>query len=211
MCLLDMCIHNWLGAENHLLSFTGDNLHHQDVCKICHSTLVESQLLPHILDLEDRISNRSGNQFRVSLIYCYWAEGVEEGLSHHIEEVCGIINGINHDMTMLSQHMDHCHCEINTINGEVNSLLQRPQELEERIMTLGDANVEKEGHIDMLESLVDSISNQLCHCANKGSQVESGSGSKEDLYTLQYKCDNRSNTSYQTPPQSPGNTVLCIL
>jgi hypothetical protein len=45
--------------------------------------------------------------------------------------------------------------------------LEKFQELEERITTLEVANVEKEGHIDMLESLVDLMLDQLCHCANK--------------------------------------------
>jgi hypothetical protein len=34
-------------------------------------------------------------------------------------------------------------------------------------MTLEEANCEKEGRIDTLESLVDSMLDQLCRCAKK--------------------------------------------
>jgi hypothetical protein len=67
--------------------------------------------------------------------------------------------------------------------------LERFQELEERIMTLKAANVVKEGHIDTLKSLVDSMSDQLCRCADKSPQVGSGSGSKEDPFNLEYTTD----------------------
>jgi hypothetical protein len=68
MCLLDMGVRNWQGAKDHLFSFTGDSLHQQGVRALCHSTLVGSRLLLHVLDLEDRVSDRFGNWFRVSLI-----------------------------------------------------------------------------------------------------------------------------------------------
>jgi predicted nucleic acid-binding Zn-ribbon protein len=70
-------------------------------------------------------------------------------------------------MTLLSQRMDHHRQESTAIKGDVRSLLERFQELEERISTLEEANCEKEGRIDTLESLVDSMSDQLCHCAEK--------------------------------------------
>jgi hypothetical protein len=68
MCLLDMGVRDWQGSEDCLFNFTGDDLHQQGVCALRHSTLVGSQLLPHVLDLEDRVSDRFGNWFRVSLI-----------------------------------------------------------------------------------------------------------------------------------------------
>jgi hypothetical protein len=69
MRLLDMGVHDWQGAEDCLFSFTGDDLHQQGICTLCHSTLVGSQLLLCVLDLEDRVSNKFGKWFRVSLIY----------------------------------------------------------------------------------------------------------------------------------------------
>jgi hypothetical protein len=101
-----------------------------------------------------------------------------------VSEVSEVFSSINQDMTLLSQRMDHRHQESAAIKGDVQSLLERFQELEERIMTLEAANVEKEGCIDMLESLVDSMLDQLCHCADKSPQVGSGSGSKEDPFDL---------------------------
>jgi hypothetical protein len=92
-------------------------------------------------------------------------------------------------------------------------LWERFQELEERITILEAANVEKEGRIDTLESLVDLMSDQLCHCANKSPRVGSGSGSKEDPYNLdlKYTSDKGSDASYQTPPQAPGSPILRVL
>jgi hypothetical protein len=116
-------------------------------------------------------------------------------------------------MTLLSQRMDHRRQESAAIKGDVQSLLERFQELEERITTLEAANVEKEGRIDTLKSLVDLMLDQLCHCANKSPRVGSGSGSKEDPYDLdlKYASDKGSESSYRTPPQAPGSPVLCVL
>jgi hypothetical protein len=65
-------------------------------------------------------------------------------------------------------------------------------------MTLEAANIEKEGRIDMLKSLVDLMSDQLCRCADKSPQVGSGSGSKEDPYDLdlEYASNKGSESSY---------------
>jgi hypothetical protein len=80
-------------------------------------------------------------------------------------------------------------------------------------MTLEAANVEKEGRIDTLESLVDSMLDQLCRCADKSPQVGSGSGSKEDPYDLdlEYTSDKGSESSYRTPPQAPGSPIFHVL
>jgi hypothetical protein len=116
-------------------------------------------------------------------------------------------------MTLLSQRMDHRRQESTAIKGDVRSLLERFQELEERITTLEEANCEKEGRIDTLESLVDSMSDQLCRCAEKSPRVGSGSGSKEDPYDLdlKYASDKGSASSFRTPPQTPGSPVLRVL
>jgi hypothetical protein len=130
-----------------------------------------------------------------------------------VSEAGNIFSSINQDMMLLSQRMDHRRQESAAIKGDVRSLLERFQELEERIMTLEAANCEKEGRIDTLESLVDSMSDQLCHCVNKSPRVGSGSGSKEDPYDLdlEYASDKGSESSYQTPPQAPGSPVLRVL
>jgi hypothetical protein len=75
-------------------------------------------------------------------------------------------------------------------------LLERSQELEKRVTTLEAANFEKEGCIDTLESLVDSMSDQLCCCADKSPQVGFGSGSKEDPFNLEYTTDKGLDSSY---------------
>jgi hypothetical protein len=68
MRLLDMGVRDWQGTKDHLFNFTGDDLHQQGIRALCHSTLVGSRLLAHVLDLEDRVSSIFGNWFRVSLI-----------------------------------------------------------------------------------------------------------------------------------------------
>jgi hypothetical protein len=68
MRLLDMGVRDWQGNEDRLFKFTGDDLHQQGVRTLRHSTLVGSWLLPRVLELEDRVSDRFGNWFRVSLI-----------------------------------------------------------------------------------------------------------------------------------------------
>jgi hypothetical protein len=70
--LLDIGVHDWHGSEEHLYSMTGkDNLRNHCVRALRHSALVGSRLLPRLLDLEDKVSNRFGNCFRVSLICRY--------------------------------------------------------------------------------------------------------------------------------------------
>jgi hypothetical protein len=130
-----------------------------------------------------------------------------------VSKASDVFSGINQDMTLLSQCMDH-RCQKSTaIKGDIRSLLERFQEFEERITTLEEANIVKEGCIDMLESLVDSMSDQLCCCADKSPRVGSGSGSKEDPFNLdlEYATDKGSDASYQTPPQAPGSPILCVL
>jgi hypothetical protein len=116
-------------------------------------------------------------------------------------------------MTLLSQRMDHHRQESTAVKKDVQSLWDKLQDMEERITILEAANVEKEGRIDTLESLVDSMSDQLCRCADKSPRVGSGSGSKEDPYNLdlKYASDKGSDASYQTPPQAPGSPILRVL
>jgi hypothetical protein len=62
-----------------------------------------------------------------------------------VSEASNVFSGINQDMTLLSQCMDHRRQESATIKGDVRLLWDKFQEMEERITTLEAANVEKEG------------------------------------------------------------------
>jgi hypothetical protein len=110
--------------------------------------------------------------------------------------VCNIVNGINNDMILLNHHVDHCCHEIYNANKDIASLLEKFYKLEERVMTLEAVNIEKEGCIDTLESLVDSMSDQLCCCADRDPHISSGLGSKEDPFKLKYTSDKGSDSSY---------------
>jgi len=83
------------------------------------------------------------------------------------------------DVTGVAKVCEWINKDIEETNNQINCRTQESKRLEDRmdeackrLAFLEEANIEKEGHINYLEGIVESMSDKLCRCGESQSSFE---------------------------------------
>ena len=80
--------------------------------------------------------------------------------------------------------------EIKEIDDVMKNVVEKISKLEDQMHSLERERLERENMIALLQIEVDSLQTRICHCNEATSRPLSGSGSREDPFTLEYAEEN---------------------